>query len=220
MAQCQRVLLELVEGRVEVRAPPLVLPGEAMPLPDVGPAVAARVLAGAAFKAIRCARRVGLSRCRFVQEPTEVEEVLLRRRPLFQRGIAPLGDKGVRRHAEVLAWRSSRVWLYSDNQDENLPTIRMREAARPMAPLGDRDSVGKVVPSSQGRTSMPGSHIADHQVRFYMLFRQMNALQAAAAKAGFSTATAYRIEADPRLPSTRKKPRGRRRRDPVPPGGR
>ena len=27
----------------------------------------------------------------------------------------------------------------------------------------------------------------------------------------FSTATAYRIEADPRLPSTRKKPRGRRR---------
>ena len=34
-----------------------------------------------------------------------------------------------------------------------------------------------------------------------MLFRQRNALQAAAAKAGFSTATAYRIEADPRLPS-------------------
>ena len=57
-----------------------------------------------------------------------------------------------------------------------------------MAPLGDRDRVGKVVPSSQGRTSMPGSHITDHQVRFYMLFRQRNALQAAAAKAGFSTA--------------------------------
>ena len=34
---------------------------------------------------------------------------------------------------------------------------------------------------------MPGSHITDHQVRFYMLFRQKNALQAAAAKAGFST---------------------------------
>ena len=78
-----------------------------------------------------------------------------------------------------------------------------------MAPLGDRDRVGKVVPSSQGRRSMPGSQITDHQVRFYMLFRQKNALQAAAAKAGFSTATAYRIEADPRLPSTRKKPWGR-----------
>ena len=48
-----------------------------------------------------------------------------------------------------------------------------------------------------------------------MLFRQRNALQAAAAKAGFSTAMAYRIEADPRLPSTRKKPWGRRRPDPL-----
>jgi len=38
---------------------------------------------------------------------------------------------------------------------------------------------------------------------------------AAAAKAGFSTATAYRIEADPRLPSQKKKPRGRRRPDPL-----
>ena len=37
----------------------------------------------------------------------------------------------------------------------------------------------------------------------------------AAAKAGFSTATAYRIETDPRLPSQKKKPRGRRRPDPL-----
>jgi hypothetical protein len=37
----------------------------------------------------------------------------------------------------------------------------------------------------------------------------------AAAKAGFSTATAYRIEADPKLPSQKKAPRGRRRRDPL-----
>ena len=37
----------------------------------------------------------------------------------------------------------------------------------------------------------------------------------AAAKAGFSTATAYRIEADPRLPSQKTKPRGRRRPDPL-----
>ena len=36
-----------------------------------------------------------------------------------------------------------------------------------------------------------------------------------AAKAGFSTATAYRIETDPRLPSQKKKPRGRRRPDPL-----
>ncbi len=38
---------------------------------------------------------------------------------------------------------------------------------------------------------------------------------AAAAKSGFSTATAYRIEADPRLPSQKKEPRGRRRPDPL-----
>ena len=56
-----------------------------------------------------------------------------------------------------------------------------------MAPLGDRDRVGKVVPSFQGRTSMPDSHIIDHQVRLYMLFRQENALRAAAAKTGFSS---------------------------------
>ncbi len=37
----------------------------------------------------------------------------------------------------------------------------------------------------------------------------------AAAKAGFSTATGYRIEADPRLPSHKKAPRGRRRPDPL-----
>jgi len=37
----------------------------------------------------------------------------------------------------------------------------------------------------------------------------------AAAKAGFSTATAYRIEQDPRLPSQKKVPRGPRRLDPL-----
>ena len=35
------------------------------------------------------------------------------------------------------------------------------------------------------------------------------------AKAGFSAATAYRLEQDPRLPSQKKAPRGRRRRDPL-----
>ena len=48
-----------------------------------------------------------------------------------------------------------------------------------------------------------------------MRSRQQTALRAAAAKAGFSAATAYRVEADPRLPSTKKKARGRRRPDPL-----
>jgi hypothetical protein len=43
-----------------------------------------------------------------------------------------------------------------------------------------------------------------------MKSRQSNVPAIAAAKAGFSTATGYRIEADPRLPSQKKKPRGRR----------
>jgi hypothetical protein len=48
-----------------------------------------------------------------------------------------------------------------------------------------------------------------------MKSHQTEAPAIAAAKAGFSTATAYRIEADPRLPSQRRKHRGRRRPDPL-----
>jgi transposase InsO family protein len=48
-----------------------------------------------------------------------------------------------------------------------------------------------------------------------MKSRQTHAPAVAAAKAGFSTATAYRIETDPRLPSQKTTPRGRRRPDPL-----
>ena len=47
-----------------------------------------------------------------------------------------------------------------------------------------------------------------------MSFRRTKPVPIAAAKAGFSTATAYRIEHDPRPPSARAIPRGRRRPDP------
>ena len=62
---------------------------------------------------------------------------------------------------------------------------------------------------------MPGLHINDRQMRLYMRSRHTDTPATAAAKAGFSTATAYRIEADPRLPSQKKAPRGRRRPDPL-----
>ena len=62
---------------------------------------------------------------------------------------------------------------------------------------------------------MPGLHITDHQMRLYMSYRQTNDTAVAAAKAGFSTATGYRIETDPRLPSQKTAPRGRRRPDPL-----
>ena len=48
-----------------------------------------------------------------------------------------------------------------------------------------------------------------------MSFRQTEPPVIAAAKAGFSAASAYRIEQDPRLPTQKKAPRGRRRRDPL-----
>lgn len=48
-----------------------------------------------------------------------------------------------------------------------------------------------------------------------MTFRRTEPVPIAAAKAGFSTATAYRIEQDPRPPSERAAPRERRRPDPL-----
>jgi hypothetical protein len=62
---------------------------------------------------------------------------------------------------------------------------------------------------------LPGRHITDCQMRLYMSLRETKAAHVAAAKAGFSAATAYRIEQDPRLPSQKKAPRGRRRPDPL-----
>ena len=59
--------------------------------------------------------------------------------------------------------------------------------------------------------TLPGRHITDCQTRLFMSFRQTETVSIAAAKAGFSAATAYRTEQDPRLPSQRKAPRCRRR---------
>jgi hypothetical protein len=62
---------------------------------------------------------------------------------------------------------------------------------------------------------LPGRHITDCQMRLYMKARQSERPTVAAAKAGFSIATAYRIAQDPRLPSQKAAPRGRRRPDPL-----
>jgi hypothetical protein len=63
--------------------------------------------------------------------------------------------------------------------------------------------------------ALPGRHITDCQLRLFMSFRQTDNPVIAAAKAGFSSATAYRIEHDPRLPSHKQAPRSRRRQDPL-----
>ena len=62
---------------------------------------------------------------------------------------------------------------------------------------------------------MPGRHLTDRQVRLYMSLRRKDTPSVAAARAAFSTPTAYRIESDPRLPSQKQTPRTRRRRDPL-----
>ena len=48
-----------------------------------------------------------------------------------------------------------------------------------------------------------------------MKFRKSNPACVAGAKAGFSPATAYRLDKDPRLPSQKQARRGRRRADPL-----
>jgi hypothetical protein len=52
-------------------------------------------------------------------------------------------------------------------------------------------------------------------MRLFMKFRMTDAPALAGAKSGFSPASAYRIDADPRLPSQKKVPRDRRRPDPL-----
>ena len=90
-------------------------------------------------------------------------------------------------------------------------------AARFSNPSGGRAGRRQATDSSQYLRDqrLPGLHITDHQMRLYMSYRQSHSTAIAAAKAGFSTATGYRIENDPRLPSQKKAPRGRRRPDPL-----
>ena len=62
---------------------------------------------------------------------------------------------------------------------------------------------------------MPGTHITDQQARLYMHHRRTHTRQIAAARAGIGATTGARLDADPRLPSQRQAPRGRRRPDPL-----
>lgn len=69
---------------------------------------------------------------------------------------------------------------------------------------------------SQSRDlSLPGISINDQQARLYMSLRRTLSQQTAAARAGFSASTGSRLDADPRLPSQKIQPRGRRRPDPL-----
>ena len=65
-----------------------------------------------------------------------------------------------------------------------------------------------VFPLERERRQVPGREITDHQMELYMTHRKKDRPALAGAKAGFSTATAYRIEADAGRPSEKRKGRG------------
>jgi hypothetical protein len=62
---------------------------------------------------------------------------------------------------------------------------------------------------------VPGKHITDQQAKLYMNLRRTHTRETAAAKAGFSTSTGARLDADAQMPSQKRAPRGRRRPDPL-----
>ena len=66
-----------------------------------------------------------------------------------------------------------------------------------------------------GEASVPGRHINDHQKRLFMKHRQNDGVAVAAAKAGLSTATGYRLEKARSAPPPPRPARGRRRPDPL-----
>jgi hypothetical protein len=52
---------------------------------------------------------------------------------------------------------------------------------------------------------MPGRHVTDQQMRLFMTHRQTHTVSVAAAKAGVSQATGYRLQANPTLPYRRRR---------------
>ena len=92
--QGQRVLAQLIEGGIEIGVAALVFPGEAMAFPDIRPALAAAILAGAALEAIGFAGGVGLGGRGLAQQAAEIDEVFLAGGTLLQLRRPPFGDEG------------------------------------------------------------------------------------------------------------------------------
>lgn len=82
-----------------------------------------------------------------------------------------------------------------------------RECRSALAPVPFLDDPAR-------RIRAVGSRLTDRQKRLFMTQKKTDTIEVAAAKAGFSRSTGYRLASDP-LPSREKKPRGRRRPDPL-----
>ena len=73
----------------------------------------------------------------------------------------------------------------------------------PSSPMSLTLQVASRLPTAN-RGSNNSYTITDQQMRYYMTLRTRHTRATAAAKAGFSTSTGYRVERDPRLPSRKK----------------
>ena len=106
------VARELDHRLVEVSPALLILPGEIALLPNVRPAVAAARDRGAFFEGEVVAVGVVLGRRRVVEQPAQIQEMLLRRRALGQRMGFPFADEILRRHRRVVTKenRASSAW--------------------------------------------------------------------------------------------------------------
>ena len=90
----------------------LVLPGEAVALPHVGPTGATGVLARASLEAVVLAGGVGIGGRRLAEQAAEIDEVLLRRGALRQLRRPPLGDELTRCHGierKGVSWPARRA---------------------------------------------------------------------------------------------------------------
>ena len=130
------ILEELGVGLIEVGVLTLVLPGEMAHLPDVGPALAAGRLARARLEGEPLAGRISLGRRRVANQPAQVDEVLLGRCALAQRGLLPLGDEG-------LGGDGWRHWV----PQPGLPPILAHRPLRDKPPnLGRQPSEARLLP--------------------------------------------------------------------------
>jgi len=111
---------------------------------------------------------------------------------------------------ELLCAQAVMLDEYASDKDGALEVL----AAAPACDSVKRCRSGGVLHSRE-EIPVPGTHITDQQAKLYMHLRRTHTRETAAAKAGFSASTGARLDADPAWPSHKRKPRGRRRPDPL-----
>jgi hypothetical protein len=89
------VLEQLLVGLVQVGVLALVLPAEEAALEDIRKTLPAAQLGCTVLEGEGCALGIRVGRRGVIQQPAEVEEMLVGRRALFERGLAPFDNEGL-----------------------------------------------------------------------------------------------------------------------------